>query len=145
MSAIKSTISPARNYSPARFARMITLAIAERFECLPIEPCSGGVGTAGSLLVRAYGPHLEARHAVALMFAAHRDAGSIIIDQVEPEQDARPTGRVYLASFECVPDGIPIACLCVHRDEAARVQEARRALGLEEGVEAARVGHDGDG
>ena len=59
------------------------------------------------------------------------------VREIEPEQDARAAGAVDLAAPQRVPDRVAIAAARVHRDESARVEEARAALDVEQLAEAA--------
>ena len=105
---------------------VITLAPAQRGQALGTQAFHRVVRAAGLLPVGTHRAHAKARLTRHADTAAH---GSQRLQQIEPEQNARPAGAVDLPAFERLPDGAATPAFGVYRHQAAREPEGGHALG----------------
>src|SRR5262245_3518107 len=82
------------------------LTATEQIEPLGAECGARARGTPGRLLLLADRPHAEARCVAERDLRAHGHGAGRPVQQVEPEQDARPARAVHLAPLPGVPDGV---------------------------------------
>jgi hypothetical protein len=121
----------------AGVARVVALAEAERLQSVRAELVAKRLRTAGLLSVGAGGAYAKARRVGEPDLTAHRRRAARSVQQIEPQQDARPAGAVDLATGECLPQRVAAASRGVHRHQAARIHEAGVALSVEQRREAA--------
>jgi len=126
----------------ASVARVVALAEAELLQAFSAESARRMLGAAGLLFEGAHGAHFEAGRLALQGLAPHRDPAIGPIQEVEVEEDPWSAGSVDLALRQPAPDGVAAARFGVDGHEPARIHEGRSPLGVEEGVEAARLGND---
>src|SRR5690606_32147525 len=81
-------------------SRVMTFVAAEFEDALGRERRVHVLGTAGQLFVGTGGAHRELRGLAYRHLRSHRCGAVGCVEQIEPEQDARPAGTVHLLALQ---------------------------------------------